>query len=88
MPCDVCANLTHNQSVRLARIDIEETYCVPMFQVESDESLTKGMVNQSRQEGNCIHRGRWKNELTSSCVPDSDVGNQHARSFSSSEYSA
>jgi len=47
--------LTQNLSVQLARTDIKEAY---VFEPENDESLTKGMVNQSRREGNALHSPR------------------------------
>ena len=47
--------LTQNLSVQLARIDIKENY---VFEPESDESFTKGMVNQSKREGNALYSPR------------------------------
>ena len=59
----------------MASIDIKEMYCVFVFKPKSDEPVTRGMFNQSRGEGHCIHPGRSKlgNESAGSCVPDSDV---------------
>ena len=59
----------------MASIDIKEMYCVFVFKTKSDESVARGMFNQSRREGHRIHPGRSKlgNELAGSCVPDSDV---------------
>jgi len=55
---------------------IKKRYHAFILEPENNESLAKGMVNQSRREGNFIYPGCWKlgNEMASSCVPDSDVG--------------
>ena len=72
--------LTQNLSVQLARTDIKEAY---VFEPESDESLTKGMVNQSRREGNAftedIGKTGWPVRVSQTRT--------YARSFLSGEYS-
>ena len=40
--------MTQNLSVRMAGIGIKETYCVFTFRAKSNESLARGVVNQSR----------------------------------------
>ena len=44
----VSVYLTQNLSMQMASIGIKETYCIFMLEPKSNESLAKGMVNQSR----------------------------------------
>jgi len=46
---------TQNLSVQMADMDVKEIYCVSSAVPKSDESVARGMLNQSRREDHRIY---------------------------------
>jgi len=80
--------LTQNLTVQITIIGIKEAYYILMSEPKSNESVAKGMVNQSRWEGNVIMSKTletWKRFGQFVCPQITQTwesfGDQHAKRF-------